>query len=71
MSQGASAVNMHPAVPAPSAGVPRKVVYVPSCVTRMMGPSLADTERASVHEKLLSLFEKADYEVIYPKVSFF
>ena len=34
----------------------------------MMGLSLGDTERESVHEKLLSLFEKAGYEVIYPKV---
>lgn len=44
-------------------GVPRKVVYVPSCVTRMMGPAGSDTETASVHEKLMSLFDKAGYEV--------
>lgn len=50
-------------------GVERKVVYLPTCVTRMMGPSLPDPERASVHEKLLSLFNKADYEVVYPEVS--
>lgn len=47
--------------------VPRKVVYLPSCVTRMMGPSASDYETAPVHEKLLSLFEKAGYEVIYPE----
>ena len=46
-----------------------QVVYLPTCVTRMMGPSLPDKERASVHEKLLSIFHKADYEVIYPEVS--
>jgi hypothetical protein len=34
----------------------------------MMGPSQSDTERASVHEKLLSLFAKAGYEVVYPEV---
>lgn len=39
------------------------MVYVPSCVTRMMGPSVSDTETKSVHEVLLSLFEKAGYEV--------
>ena len=50
-------------------GVERKVVYLPTCVTRMMGPSLNDPERASTHEKLLSLFNKADYEVVYPEVS--
>lgn len=47
--------------------VPQKVVYVPACVTRMMGPAHADSETASVHEKLLSLFKKANFEVIYPK----
>lgn len=44
------------------------MVYLPTCVTRMMGPSLPDPERGSVHEKLLSLFHKADYEVVYPEV---
>lgn len=43
--------------------VPRKVVYLPSCVTRMMGPAAGDYETASVHEKLMSLFDKAGYEV--------
>lgn len=59
---------MNPTVPAPSKGLKRQVVYAPACVTRMMGPAYGDTERESVHEKLLSLFEKAGYEVIYPKV---
>jgi Fe-S oxidoreductase len=61
---------MNPAKPEqPESGLKRQVVYMPSCVTRMMGPSLSDTERASVHEKMLSIFEKAGYEVIYPEVS--
>lgn len=59
---------MNPPVPAPSKGLKRQVVYAPACVTRMMGPAYGDTEQQSVHEKLLSLFEKAGYEVIYPKV---
>ena len=66
--QGASPLNMTPVKPAPAPGLPRQVVYMPSCVTRMMGPALGDSETASVHEKLLSLFEKAGYEVIYPEV---
>eukprot|EP01025_Chloroclados_australasicus_P005935 TRINITY_DN1193_c0_g1_i3.p1 TRINITY_DN1193_c0_g1~~TRINITY_DN1193_c0_g1_i3.p1 ORF type:complete len:1087 (-),score=151.26 TRINITY_DN1193_c0_g1_i3:409-3669(-) len=49
------------------AGIPRKVVYLASCVTRMMGPSLADDQREAVHDKLLSIFSKAGYEVIFPK----
>jgi len=44
----------------------RRVVYVPSCVTRMMGPSRGDSERESATEKVLSLLHKAGYEVIYP-----
>jgi D-lactate dehydrogenase len=69
LPKGASPVR----APAPAAasatarGIPRKVVYLPSCVTRMMGPSVSDYEQASVHDKLLSLFEKAGYEVIIPK----
>lgn len=43
--------------------IPRKVVYMPACVTRMMGPAASDYETASVHEKLLSLFAKGGYEV--------
>lgn len=70
MVQGASKLNMHPRVPEqPKKGLPRQVVYAPACVTRMMGPAASDTEQGSVHEKLLSLFDKAGYEVIYPEVS--
>ena len=68
--QGASKLNMNPAKPEqPASGLKRQVVYMPSCVTRMMGPALSDPERSSVHEKMLSIFEKAGYEVIYPEVS--
>ena len=44
-----------------------QVVYLPSCVTRMMGPAASDPEKASVHEKLLSVFNKAGYEVHLPR----
>mmetsp|Transcript_7098 Transcript_7098/g.12157 ORF Transcript_7098/g.12157 Transcript_7098/m.12157 type:complete len:1103 (+) Transcript_7098:137-3445(+) len=50
-----------------STGIPRKVVYLPSCVTRMMGPAAGDTQTESVPEKLMSLFAKAGYEVIIPR----
>ena len=67
--QGASKLNMSPPKPEqPASGLKRQVVYMPSCVTRMMGPALSDPERSSVHEKMLSIFEKAGYEVIYPEV---
>jgi D-lactate dehydrogenase len=67
--QGAAKLDPRPPAPPALGGqAPRKVVYMPSCVTRMMGPSASDSERASVHEKLLSLFAKAGYEVVYPEV---
>ncbi len=60
---------MNPPVPVqPEGGLARQVVYLPSCVTRMMGPAASDPQKASVHEKLLSVFNKAGYEVIYPEV---
>ncbi len=43
-----------------------QVVYLPSCVTRMMGPAAGDDQTASVHEKMMSLFSKAGYEVRPP-----
>ena len=66
--QGSSKLNMSPAVPPPAPGLKRQVVYAPACVTRMMGPAYGDDQTRSVHEVLLSLFDKAGYEVIYPKV---
>uniref|UniRef100_A0A061R4J9 D-lactate dehydrogenase (cytochrome) n=3 Tax=Tetraselmis sp. GSL018 TaxID=582737 RepID=A0A061R4J9_9CHLO len=47
--------------------IPRKVVYLPACVTRMMGPARGDDITKSVPDTLLSLFSKAGYEVVYPK----
>ncbi|KAL6754380.1 glycolate dehydrogenase [Haematococcus lacustris] len=70
MPKGAAPLKVPPppavAASADVSGIPRKVVYVPSCVTRMMGPSASDKETASVHEKLMSLFIKAGYEVVVP-----
>lgn len=73
MPKGAAPLRVPPPAPAAAAAssassaIPRKVVYLPSCVTRMMGPSALDPETAPVHEKLLSLFGKAGYEVVYPE----
>eukprot|EP00210_Caulerpa_lentillifera_P003146 g3006.t1 len=67
MPKGSSKLQQ-PAPVVPMEGkIPQKVVYVPACVTRMMGPAHGDQETASVHEKLLSLFKKANIEVVYPK----
>ena len=53
---------------AASAGIPRKVVFFPSCVTRMMGPSASDPVQQPVHNTLIRLAQKAGYEVVIPKV---
>lgn len=47
--------------------MPRKVVYVPACVTRMMGPARGDPKESDVKDSLMSVFDKGGYEVIYPK----
>lgn len=45
MPKGAAPLNLNPPKPeAAERGVPRKVVYVPACVTRIMGPSKGDYE---------------------------
>jgi len=69
MPKGASKIVV-PAPPpaiATDRGVPRKVVYAPACVTRMMGPARDDPDQRSTHEALMSLFAKAGYEVIIPE----
>mmetsp|Transcript_7949 Transcript_7949/g.26102 ORF Transcript_7949/g.26102 Transcript_7949/m.26102 type:complete len:1104 (-) Transcript_7949:322-3633(-) len=43
-----------------------KVVYVPACVTRVMGATSTDPVQESVPERFLSLAKKAGVEVVYP-----
>ena len=47
----------------------KRVVYVPACVTRMMGPARGDEGAGedAVHDKLFSLIDKAGYEVVLPE----
>jgi len=45
----------------------RKVVYLPSCATRSMGPAGSDPVRASVPEVFQRLLEKSGFQVIYPE----
>ncbi|MCU1717475.1 FAD-binding and (Fe-S)-binding domain-containing protein [Pseudomonas sp. 5P_3.1_Bac2] len=46
-------------------GRPR-VVYLPACVSRVMGPAMGDQEQASLLDKTRALLEKAGYAVIFP-----
>ena len=56
-----------PHVPSASAevskGLPRKVVYLPSCVTRMMGPAKGDEAAGGVADAMMNVLKKANYEV--------
>jgi D-lactate dehydrogenase len=45
-----------------------KVVYLPSCATRIFGASYDDAESRSVMEITLALLEKAGFEVILPEM---
>jgi len=47
--------------------VRNSVVYIPSCVTRMMGPARGDDVEEPVHEKMISILRKANYNVIIPE----
>ena len=44
----------------------RKVVYFPSCINRAMGVSKDYNEEVQLTTKMVQLFHKAGYEVIYP-----
>jgi len=52
--------------PRPSAAAGPRVVYLPSCATRSMGPAGNDPVRASVPEVFQRLLEKAGFQVVYP-----
>ncbi|WP_197567383.1 FAD-binding and (Fe-S)-binding domain-containing protein [Billgrantia diversa] len=46
-----------------------KVVYFPSCATRVFGAGHGDSESRSIMEITLSLLDKAGFEVIVPEMS--
>jgi D-lactate dehydrogenase len=45
----------------------KKLVYLPSCATRSMGPAAADPVRNAVPDVFQRLMEKVGFQVIYPK----
>jgi D-lactate dehydrogenase len=48
-------------------GSDRKVVYFPSCIARTMGPAKGDKDQRPVFEAMLSVLQKANYDVLFPK----
>jgi len=69
MPRGAHPVVAPPAPEVAPDAKAKRVVYVPSCVTRMMGPSRGDEAAGedAVHAKFMSLLSKAGYEVVLPE----
>ncbi len=45
----------------------RKMVYFPSCINRSMGVSKDHIEEVQLTEKMISLIQKAGYEIIFPE----
>jgi len=69
MPRGAQPVVVPPAPEVAEHAKPKRVVYLPSCVTRMMGPARGDEAAGddAVHAKFMSLLSKAGYEVVVPE----
>lgn len=63
MPTAAPKINTQPRTVNP--GAP-KVVYLPSCASRTMGPARGDEDRTSLADKTEALLRKAGFEVIYP-----
>jgi D-lactate dehydrogenase len=43
-----------------------RVVYLPACVSRTLGPARGDAEQTSLLDKTRALLEKAGFEVVFP-----
>ena len=53
-------------LPTPAAERPR-VVYLPACVSRSMGPAFSDAEQTTLLDKTRALLEKAGFAVVLPQ----
>lgn len=62
-----ASIKAGPAGPAQAQGSLLKVVYFPSCIVRSMGPAPGDPDQRSLHEAMMSLLDKAGYEVVFPE----
>ncbi|WP_415911561.1 FAD-binding and (Fe-S)-binding domain-containing protein [Neptuniibacter sp. QD37_11] len=56
-----------PAQPTNTSGNKLKVVYLPSCASRTMGPARGAEQQTSLVDKTEALLRKAGFEVIYPQ----
>jgi D-lactate dehydrogenase len=61
-----AAARIHTKAVRPLSGLP-KVVYLPSCASRTMGPARGSADSRSLAQVTEALLQKAGYEVIYPQ----
>lgn len=59
-------IRFVPPAPAPESDAPR-VVYLPACVSRVMGPASGDAEQTTLQDKTRQLLEKGGYQVVHPQ----
>jgi D-lactate dehydrogenase len=55
-----------PAIPRPSSGAAPRVVYFPSCLTRILGPMPGEDATPTAHA-MLDVLGRAGFEVAYPE----
>lgn len=65
MPKGAKRINME--IKLNESKKSRKMVYFPSCINRSMGVSKDHREEVQLTEKMISLIQKAGYEIIFPE----
>jgi D-lactate dehydrogenase len=59
-------VRFVPPAPAAESDAPR-VVYLPACVSRVMGPARGDAEQTTLQDKTRQLLQKGGYQVVHPE----
>ncbi|MCL7945469.1 FAD-binding and (Fe-S)-binding domain-containing protein [Marinobacter sp. ATCH36] len=59
-------IRFVPPVPTADSGAPR-VVYLPACVSRVMGPAITDAEQTTLQDKTRQLLKKGGYQVVHPQ----
>ena len=59
-------IRFVPQAPAPHSDAPR-VVYLPACVSRVMGPASGEAEQTTLYDKTCRLLEKGGYQVVHPQ----
>ncbi|MEP3165112.1 MAG: FAD-binding and (Fe-S)-binding domain-containing protein, partial [Marinobacter sp.] len=59
-------IRFVPQAPVAESDAPR-VVYLPACVSRVMGPASGDGEQTTLYDKTRQLLEKGGYQVVQPQ----